>query len=86
MVSQASGSWAFQARGLRRRAGHRARVLRFGNVVFAVFFVAAWGLWYLNLRPQSLGGSAAYVMVQGTSMYPTYHTGNLVILRPTALL
>jgi signal peptidase len=37
--------------------------------------------WFVWLRPVSLGGDMSYVMVQGTSMEPTYHNGDLVFTR-----
>lgn len=37
--------------------------------------------WAVLLRPESLGGTTAYLVVRGDSMLPTYETGDLVILR-----
>jgi signal peptidase len=50
-----------------------------GNLVFAVVFSLVVVGWVAFLRPVRLGGTASFVMVQGTSMDPTYHTGDLVI-------
>src|SRR5687767_15310432 len=36
-------------------------------------------LWFVFLRPTSLGGSTAYVVVAGDSMLPTYADGTLVV-------
>ena len=46
-----------------------------------VFTVAAVLGWIFFLRPQNLGGPAAYVMVSGESMEPTYETGDFVVAR-----
>jgi signal peptidase len=40
-------------------------------------------LWALTLRPASLGGPATYVVIRGDSMLPTFHSGDLVVLRST---
>jgi len=42
---------------------------------------AAVTFWVLSLRPQTLGGPAAYLVVRGDSMLPTYETGDLLLLR-----
>jgi signal peptidase I len=44
-----------------------------------VTFAAAVSAWAVFLRPQLLGGPASYVLVAGTSMKPTLHTGDLVV-------
>lgn len=37
--------------------------------------------WFAWLRPVALGGDVSYVIVQGKSMEPAYHDGDLVIAR-----
>jgi len=53
------------------------RVLRFAKPVLVVAVVAAWA-WFM--LPQALGGRAGWVLVDGTSMLPHYHTGDLVLV------
>jgi signal peptidase I len=48
-------------------------------MVAVVTFAAAVSAWAVFLRPQVLGGPASYVLVAGTSMKPTLHTGDLVV-------
>jgi signal peptidase len=48
------------------------------NLFAGALLVAALG-WLLFLRPQVLGGPAAYVLVSGSSMEPTLDPGSLVI-------
>jgi signal peptidase I len=52
--------------------------------VFAAVQIAAVlaiaGFWFVALRPQALGGPAGFALVNGTSMNPRYHTGDIVIV------
>jgi signal peptidase I len=41
--------------------------------------LAVVAAWFLLFRPVGLGGPAAFVTVEGVSMVPTYHSGDLVI-------
>lgn len=41
--------------------------------------VALLAAWWLTFAPTGLGGPAGYVIVNGTSMQPLLHTGDLVI-------
>ena len=41
--------------------------------------LAAAGAWFVLLRPQMIGGPAAYILVAGRSMEPTIHEGSLAI-------
>ena len=46
-------------------------------LVFAILLVVAW----VFVGPQQLGGPVAYVMVDGTSMVPTYNDGDLILAK-----
>lgn len=45
-------------------------------VMLAVVVVLAWMVW-----PQALGGSTSLVVVAGSSMEPTFHTGDVLIVK-----
>ena len=47
-------------------------------MVLGLALAASWFLW---MRPTTLGGHESYVVVQGSSMEPTYHDGDLVVVR-----
>jgi len=47
--------------------------------LLAVLVLAAAAAWFVVLRPQAIGGPAAYVVVSGKSMEPTLQPGALVI-------
>src|SRR6185437_4462176 len=48
-----------------------------------VALVAVAGLWY-ELAPAKLGGSHEYAVVDGISMNPKLHAGDLVLMHPSA--
>lgn len=48
-------------------------------VSLGVMLVAVAG-WFFLLRPQVLGGPAGYIVVNGSSMEPNLHTGDLVVV------
>src|SRR5437868_9645307 len=64
-------------RRVRTEKQRRRRLI--GNILFACVFTVAVVGWFVALRPAQLGGPATFVVVQGVSMEPTYHTGDLVI-------
>jgi signal peptidase len=56
------------------------RTLRVAQILITlVVAVVLWGTW-----PQSLGGSVAYVKVNGESMDGTYNTGDLIVVHREA--
>lgn len=59
----------------RRSYGIRQAV----RLTAAAAFIVIVTFWALFLRPHLLGGPASYVIVSGTSMNPTLHSGDLVV-------
>jgi signal peptidase len=58
----------------------RVRIKRTWEIVSLLLVIGACIFWAMFLRPQSLGGSAAYILVSGESMEPLYHTGDLILV------
>jgi signal peptidase len=50
------------------------------TVANVVVILALIGSWFVFLRPQFLGGPAAYVLVSGQSMEPTLHHDDFVLV------
>ncbi len=55
-----------------------SRLRRLSTLTVSAVLVLSWFAW---LRPTALGGRESYVVVQGPSMQPTYHDGDLVVIR-----
>ena len=51
------------------------------NILLAAGLAAIW----IALAPLKLGGQVSYVLVNGISMEPHYHTGDLVLVRSAAV-
>jgi signal peptidase len=61
-------------------SSRRSALKRAWAVLPVLLVLGACVFWALFLRPQTLGGPAAYVLVSGHSMLPRYHTGDLVLV------
>jgi signal peptidase I len=57
---------------------HRLR----SGLITGTLLLAAVGIW-LQLAPAKIGGRATYVVTSGISMEPSFHSGDLAIVRPT---
>ena len=56
----------------------RSKLARAAGLIALALGVIAWAM---TLRPVTLGGTATYLVVRGSSMLPTYQTGDLLVLR-----
>lgn len=63
---------------MKPRVRQRHRSLR--TIVGWLLTLAVVVGWTLFLRPQSLGGTASFVTVDGVSMTPTMHSGDLALV------
>src|SRR5262249_58397496 len=54
------------------------------KVIAGAVALAVLGSAWFFLAPPWLGGSTSYVMTEGISMQPRFHTGDLAIVRGTA--
>ena len=59
---------------------HRLWSTSLSPAIWLVFALAAWAIF----APVPLGGNAAYVIVNGISMEPGFHLGDLVIVRSSS--
>lgn len=54
---------------------------RLAHVLGLLAMAAVLASWFVFLRPGALGGPVSYIIVRGTSMLPTFESGDLVIAR-----
>lgn len=59
-------------------------IRRLGSSLALAALVLSIVAWAVVLRPASLGGSTSYIVIRGSSMLPTYETGDLVVAHAAA--
>lgn len=62
------------------RSAGRPALRRIRGALLWALVLAIVVVWTVALRPQFLGGPTAVVLVSGTSMEPSLHTGDLVLV------
>jgi signal peptidase I len=55
----------------------KSGILRWTKIALTLLLVGSWAVLF---RPTTLGGPATFLVVRGTSMLPSYHTGDFVVL------
>ncbi len=55
-----------------------------GRLAWGAVTIAVVAVWFVLLRPASLGGETTWIVIRGSSMLPVYETGDLVIVRRAA--
>ncbi len=53
---------------------------RLSSLAGTLLLVVMFGAWFSLFRPVSLGGPATWIVIRGSSMLPTYDTGDLVVM------
>src|SRR5206468_6212966 len=66
------------AAGHHLRDGAVTRILR--RAIGVVLLTALVAVWAFTLRPQAIGGPAVFVAVRGSSMFPAFQNGDLVVV------
>lgn len=56
-------------------------IARLRGMVGTILLGALLVVWLVLFRPASLGGSSTWIVVRGSSMLPTYRTGDLVVVQ-----
>ena len=77
LVATASRPFGSSAMRLRSHKASSRSALSLSSVLSILLLAAVW----IFLAPTAVGGQASYVIINGISMEPEYHRGDLVITR-----
>lgn len=54
---------------------------RLRSLAGSALLIAFFAVWFVGFRPVALGGSMTWVVIRGSSMLPTFDTGDIVVVR-----
>lgn len=54
---------------------------RVRSLAGSALLIALFAVWFVAFRPVALGGSLTWVVIRGSSMLPTFDTGDVVVVR-----